>query len=80
MWELLQAAGRQGFSGRGVRLEAFYPAAGEREVIAPKGDGKGLDRFVRALEGIEAGEFKPIPARECPDCQFYFICTSQDFL
>ncbi|MCJ2102373.1 UvrD-helicase domain-containing protein [Methylobacterium sp. E-046] len=80
VWELLQAAGRQGFSGRDVRLEAFYPAAGEREVIAPKGDGKGLDRFVRALEGIEAGEFKPIPARECPDCQFYFICTSQDFL
>ncbi len=79
VWELLHAAGRQEFGGRDIRLEAFYPAAGEREVIVPKADSKGLDKYVRALDGIEAGAFGPIPARECPDCQFYFICTSQDF-
>lgn len=79
VWALLAAAGGSMFPGREVRLEAFYPAIPDAEVITPERDGAGLDAYVDALDGIERGDFRPRASRDCPTCQFYFICTSEDY-
>lgn len=78
VWALLAAAAEATFPGRAVRLEAYYPAASESETMRPERDGSELDVYVRAIEGIEGGAFPPRTGRDCPSCQFYFICTAQD--
>jgi hypothetical protein len=78
IWSLLASAGEAAFPGREIRLEAFYPATAETERIAAKRGVKALDDYVQALDGIERGHFPPRASRECPSCQFYFICTAED--
>jgi superfamily I DNA/RNA helicase len=77
IWALLEAAGRVVFPGRDVRLEAFYPATGERVGIIPDDREKSLEKYESAIAAIERGAFAPNPSRDCPSCQFYFICTSE---
>jgi DNA helicase II / ATP-dependent DNA helicase PcrA len=77
IWAFLEAAGRAMFPGRNLRLEAFYPATGERIPIVPKDRDKAIDMYESAIAGIERGDFTPKPSRDCPSCQFYFICTSE---
>ena len=78
IWALLAAAGEAMFPGQEVRLEAFYPASAETERISPKRDGTEFDVYVEALDGIGRGDFPPRTSRDCPTCQFYFICTAED--
>jgi DNA helicase II / ATP-dependent DNA helicase PcrA len=77
IWAFLEAAGRAMFPGRSLHLEAFYPATGERVLIMPKDRDKALAMYEAAIAGIERGDFTPNPSRNCPSCQFYFICTSE---
>jgi DNA helicase-2/ATP-dependent DNA helicase PcrA len=77
IWAFLQAAGRAVFPAQDVRLEAFYPATGERLGIVPEAPDKSLEMYESAIAGIESGAFAPNPSRDCPSCQFYFICTSE---
>lgn len=77
-WSLLAAAGTAMYPGREVRLEASYPATAESERIRPRRTGAELSVYVEALDGIERGDFRPRASRDCPNCQFYFICTSGD--
>jgi DNA helicase-2/ATP-dependent DNA helicase PcrA len=78
IWELLQLAGRQMFPGQAVELEAYYPARSDRSPIAAAA-GKGLEGYAESIAGIERGEFAPVASKDCPTCQFYFVCTSEDF-
>lgn len=78
VWELLQLAGRQMFPGQAVELEAYYPARSDRSPI-PASVGKGLERYAESIAGIERGKFGPVASKDCPTCQFYFVCTSEDF-
>jgi DNA helicase-2/ATP-dependent DNA helicase PcrA len=77
IWAFLEAAGRAVFSGKEVRLEAFYPATGECAPIVPADRDKSLEMYETAIAGIERGAFAPKTSRDCPSCQFYFICTSE---
>jgi DNA helicase II / ATP-dependent DNA helicase PcrA len=77
IWAFLQAAGRAAFPGRTVRLQAFYPATGEQVHIAPEDPEESFAMYEDAIAGIERGLFTPTPSRDCPACQFYFICTSE---
>jgi hypothetical protein len=76
-WAFLEAAGHAVFSGQRVQLEAFYPATGESVKIVPYDRDKSLDMYAAAIAGIERGAFTPKQSRDCPSCQFYFICTSE---
>jgi superfamily I DNA/RNA helicase len=76
IWALLDAAARVTF-GRAVRLEAFYPASGEQVPIVPSDRAKSMEMYAAAIAGIEKGAFAPKVSRDCPSCQFYFICTSE---
>ncbi|KAB7783924.1 PD-(D/E)XK nuclease family protein [Methylorubrum populi] len=78
IWALLAAAGEAAFPGRVVHLQAFYPAAAEIVPIAPERDGTELAPYADALAGVARGEFAPVTSRDCPTCQFYFICTAED--
>lgn len=78
IWALLAAAGEAMFPGRAVRLEAFYPASAETDPIEPARDGTELDGYVAALDGIARGDFRTRTSRDCPTCQFYFICSAED--
>ena len=77
IWAFLEAAGRAVFSGQRVQLEAFYPATGERVEIVPDDRDKSLDMYAAAIAGIQRSAFAPKQSRDCPSCQFYFICTSE---
>jgi superfamily I DNA/RNA helicase len=75
VWALLQDAGAAMFPGREIRLEAFYPALGETDPITP--NRASLKAYAEALNRIGQGDFRSVPKdpRDCPACQFYFICT-----
>ncbi|GJD34009.1 ATP-dependent helicase [Methylobacterium aerolatum] len=75
IWALMGEAGAALFLGRAIRLEAFYPALGETDPITP--DRTAMKAYLDALAGIRSGDFRPVPKdpRDCPSCQFYFICT-----
>jgi hypothetical protein len=78
IWELMQLAGQQMFPDRKIELEVFYPAQLEHAAIVSEGN-KGLEGYAASIAGIESGMFSPSASRDCPTCQFYFICTSEDF-
>ena len=78
IWELLQLAGCQMFPGQAVELEAYYPARLDRSPITAAA-GKGLERYADSIAGIGRGEFAPTVSKDCSTCQFYFVCTSEDF-
>ncbi|WP_187273298.1 ATP-dependent helicase [Methylobacterium sp. WL19] len=78
VWALLAAAGEAAFLGRTVHLQAFYPAMAEIVPIVPRRDGTELAPYADALAGVARGAFEPITSRDCPTCQFYFICTAED--
>jgi CRISPR/Cas system-associated exonuclease Cas4 (RecB family) len=71
-------AATQAFPGRSIELEAFYPAKAGRVTIMPAKGGKAISDYSEAIAGIESGEFSPSPGRDCPTCQYYFVCTSED--
>lgn len=75
VWALLQDAGAALFPGREIRLQAFYPALGVADPIPP--NRASLKAYAEAIGGIGRGDFRPTPQdpRDCPSCQFYFICT-----
>ena len=77
-WALMGIAAAQEFPGRRIELEAFYPAKAGRVPMVPAKGGKAIAEYSDAIAGIENGEFSPSPGRECPTCQYYFICTSED--
>ena len=77
-WALLGLAAEQAFPGRRIDLEAFYPAKAGRVPIVPTKGGKAVSDYSDAIAGIEKGDFTPSPGRECPTCQYYFVCTSED--
>ena len=66
------------FPGQAVELEAYYPARSDRSPI-PAVAGKGLEGYAESIAGVERGEFAPVASKDCPTCQFYFVCTSEDF-
>ncbi|WP_374250327.1 UvrD-helicase domain-containing protein [Xanthobacter sp.] len=77
-WALMGVAAAQAFPGRRIDLEAFYPAKAGRVPIVPTKGGKAVSDYTDAIAGIEKGDFTPSPGRECPTCQYYFVCTSED--
>lgn len=77
-WALMGVAATQAFPGRSIELEAFYPAKAGRVTIMPAKGGKAISDYSEAIAGIESGEFSPSPGRDCPTCQYYFVCTSED--
>lgn len=77
-WALMGVAAAQAFPGRRIELEAFYPAKAGRVSIMPAKGGKAIADYSEAIAGIENGEFSPAPGRDCPTCQYYFVCTSED--
>jgi DNA helicase II / ATP-dependent DNA helicase PcrA len=75
IYALLRRGAATRYAGRPVRVESFYLATGEVVPVAPRDDAKLIEQYAEAINGIERGDFHPIPdPRRCPNCQCYFMC------
>lgn len=76
IYALLRRAAEVQYPGRKVVLETYYPGLDEAVQVPPRKDDKLLDEYATALAAVEQGVFpnKPADARQCPNCQCYFVC------
>jgi superfamily I DNA/RNA helicase len=75
VYALIRRGAAQRYPGRAVSVEAYYPATDESVSMVAKNDEKLLREYGDAIAAIERGEFPATPeARQCPNCQCYFIC------
>lgn len=75
IYALLRRGAAARYPGRPVAIEAFYLATAEVVPITPRNDDKAIEQYAEAIDGIERGDFHPIPdPRRCPNCQCYFMC------
>ena len=75
IYALLRRGAAARYPGRPVSIEAYYLATSETMPIAPRNDEKAIEQYAEAIDGIERGDFHPVPdPRRCPNCQCYFMC------
>ena len=75
IYALLRRGAAARYPGRPVSIESFYLATGEVVPVAPRDDGKLIEQYAEVIDGIERGDFHPMPdPRRCPNCQCYFMC------
>lgn len=74
IYALLRLGARQVYPGRRTTVETYYLGTGERVVPPLKDDGKLLERYSKAIAGIESGDFSPKTGRSCPACPYYLTC------
>lgn len=78
LYALWEQAATQAFPG-GYRLEILYLSTGAVELVElTKAKARTrIERYEKAMEGIQRGEFPPDPSsRRCPRCPHYFICAA----
>jgi DNA helicase-2/ATP-dependent DNA helicase PcrA len=75
VYALIRLGAAQRYPGRSVSVQAYYPATNESVSMPAKIDDKLLREYAEAITSIERGELAAAPdPRQCPNCQFYFIC------
>jgi ATP-dependent DNA helicase UvrD/PcrA len=75
VYALLRRGAAIKYPRRRVVIETFYLATRERVPVPGDDDEKLLEKYERAIEGIESGDFHAVPDnRRCPNCQCYFMC------
>jgi DNA helicase-2/ATP-dependent DNA helicase PcrA len=75
IYALLRRGAAARYPGKPVSIESFYLATGEVVPVEQRNDDKAIEQYAEAIDGIERGDFHPIPdPRRCPNCQCYFMC------
>jgi CRISPR/Cas system-associated exonuclease Cas4 (RecB family) len=63
-------------TGKSVEIELQYLLSGDVVPVPPsvRYEPARVEKYVAAVQGILASDFKPTPGRECRSCPFMLIC------